>query len=166
MISMIDGHQTASKAVITESKTVTKDKKATKPAKKDNKKKSSNDNPYAIGMAAAKKIKHDKPPLKKSTIKKGHEIADAIKKKETKSKSKPTSKKSVKESTFKELVRIVAESKGKTLIEAVDKELFNWAYKIATVKEQDESKQEVYAGLLYERFGGKFKIDTVINESK
>ena len=37
-------------------------------------------NPYAIGMAAAKKKYDDEPPLKKRTIKKAHEIADAIKK--------------------------------------------------------------------------------------
>ena len=35
--------------------------------------------PYAIGMAAAMKSTGDKPPLKKSTIKKAHEIAKKIK---------------------------------------------------------------------------------------
>ena len=39
-------------------------------------------NPYAIGMAQAMKSTGDKPPLKKSTINKAHEIARAIKKKE------------------------------------------------------------------------------------
>lgn len=37
-------------------------------------------NPYAIGMAAAMKQAGDTPPLKKSTIVKGHEIAKSIKK--------------------------------------------------------------------------------------
>lgn len=36
-------------------------------------------NPYAIGMAAAMKQAGDRPPLKKSTIVKGHEIAKSIK---------------------------------------------------------------------------------------
>lgn len=36
-------------------------------------------NPYAVGMAAAMKSTGDKPPLKKSTIIKGHEIAKKIK---------------------------------------------------------------------------------------
>lgn len=36
-------------------------------------------NKYAIGMAAAMKATGDKPPLKKSTITKAHEIADKIK---------------------------------------------------------------------------------------
>lgn len=39
-------------------------------------------NPYAVGMAQAMKSTGDKPPLKKSTIKKAHHIADVIKKKE------------------------------------------------------------------------------------
>jgi hypothetical protein len=33
---------------------------------------------YAIGMAAAKKMRNDEPPLEKKTIKKAHEIAKAI----------------------------------------------------------------------------------------
>jgi hypothetical protein len=36
-------------------------------------------NPYAIGMATAMKSTGDTPPLKKSTIKKAHEIAKKIK---------------------------------------------------------------------------------------
>src|SRR6056300_2106309 len=40
------------------------------------------DNPYAVGMAVAKKMKDDKPPLKKSTITKAHDIAKSIKKDE------------------------------------------------------------------------------------
>ena len=38
------------------------------------------DNPYAVGMAAAMKAKGDKPPLKKSTITKAHDIAKSIEK--------------------------------------------------------------------------------------
>jgi len=41
------------------------------------------DNPYAIGMATAMKSTGDKPPLKKSTITKAHEIAKAIQKDES-----------------------------------------------------------------------------------
>jgi hypothetical protein len=40
------------------------------------------DDAYAIGMAQAKKVMNDEPPLEKKTIKKGHEIADKILKKE------------------------------------------------------------------------------------
>ena len=39
-------------------------------------------NPYAVGMAAAMKATGDKPPLKKSTITKAHDIAKSIEKKE------------------------------------------------------------------------------------
>jgi hypothetical protein len=40
------------------------------------------DDAYAIGMSQAKKVMNDEPPLAKKTIKKGHEIADKILKKE------------------------------------------------------------------------------------
>jgi len=40
-------------------------------------------NAYAIGMAAAEKQTGDKPPLKKSTIKKAHKIAKAVQKNES-----------------------------------------------------------------------------------
>jgi len=40
------------------------------------------DNPYAVGMAVAKKMKNDEPPLKKSTITKAHDIAKSIAKDE------------------------------------------------------------------------------------
>lgn len=40
------------------------------------------DNPYAVGMAQAMKSKNDKPPLKKSTITKAHDIAKSIMKNE------------------------------------------------------------------------------------
>lgn len=39
-------------------------------------------NPYAIGMAAAMKATGDKPPLKKSTITKAHDIAKSVEKNE------------------------------------------------------------------------------------
>ena len=42
------------------------------------------DNPYAVGMAAAMKKTGDKPPLKKSTITKAHDIAKSIEKDEKK----------------------------------------------------------------------------------
>ena len=38
------------------------------------------DNPYAVGMAVAKKMKNDEPPLEKSTITKAHDIAKSIEK--------------------------------------------------------------------------------------
>lgn len=40
------------------------------------------DEPYAVGMAAAMKATGDRPPLKKSTIKKAHKIAKGIEKNE------------------------------------------------------------------------------------
>src|SRR6056300_267884 len=56
------------------------DKDDEKPKSKP--KKEAVDNPYAVGMAAAMKAKDDKPPLKKSTITKAHDIAKSIEKDE------------------------------------------------------------------------------------
>ena len=41
------------------------------------------DNPFAVGMAMAKKSTKDTPPLKKSTVNKAHDIAKAIQKNES-----------------------------------------------------------------------------------
>src|SRR5210317_623953 len=46
------------------------------------------DNQYAVGMAVAKKMKNDEPPLEKSTITKAHDIAKSIKKDEVKEEAK------------------------------------------------------------------------------
>ena len=51
------------------------------------KKMKTEDNAYAIGMAQAMKSTGDKPPLKKSTIKKAHKIADAVKNEDWQKKS-------------------------------------------------------------------------------
>jgi hypothetical protein len=55
---------------------------ALQKAIKAKEKKEAVDNPYAVGMAAAMKATGDKPPLKKSTIVKAHDIAKSIEKKE------------------------------------------------------------------------------------
>ena len=58
---------------------------ANKPVATDNIKKKKEEaavNPYAVGMAAAMKQTGDKPPLKKSTITKAHDIAKSIEKNE------------------------------------------------------------------------------------
>ena len=69
------------------------------------------DNPYAVGMAVAKKMKNDEPPLKKSTITKAHDIAKSIKKEEDaydkddeKPKSKPK-KEEVKEGYGEQVIK-------------------------------------------------------------
>src|SRR6056300_1139699 len=51
---------------------------------KDEEIKEAVDNPYAVGMAQAMKKTGDKPPLKKSTITKAHDIAKSIEKDEKK----------------------------------------------------------------------------------
>lgn len=63
-------------------KSVSAHDKQAKSLEKAMKNEMKKDDAYAIGMAQAKKVMNDEPPLQKKTIKKGHEIADKILKKE------------------------------------------------------------------------------------
>ena len=68
-------------------------------AKKMSDKKEAVDNPYAVGMAAAMKKTGDKPPLKKSTVVKAHDIAKAIEKDGAQEKKEKKSYKDMKQET-------------------------------------------------------------------
>ena len=92
--------------------------------------------------------------------------------KKTESKMMPKGKKRpVKESfegklTFKEMIKLVQESGGQQQIDPVDAELFAWAQRVAAAKFNESTKQEVYAGLVYERMGGVFEMYDVLAETK
>ena len=80
-------------------------------------------------------------------------------------------KKTVKESveqrlSFKQMVQLVQESGGQQQIDAVDRQLFNWAQRVAVTKLGEGMKAELYAGLIYERNGGVFEMYDVLSESK
>jgi hypothetical protein len=79
-------------------------------------------------------------------------------------------KKTVKESiepklTFKDMVRLVQESGGQQQIDPVDTALFTWAQRVAANKFTESTKAELFAGMLYERNGGKFEMYDVLSES-
>jgi hypothetical protein len=88
-----------------------------------------------------------------------------------KNESAKTSKKVVAESvepkmTFREMMKLVVESGGQQQIDPLDKTLFSWAERIAKAKFQESKKAEVYAGLVYERMGGRFEMYDVLSENK
>ena len=88
-----------------------------------------------------------------------------------KNESKVALKKVVAESveqklTFKEMMKIVVESGGQQQIDPVDKALFNWAQRVAASKFNEGMKAEVYAGLIYERNGGRFELYDVLSEDQ
>jgi hypothetical protein len=64
------------------------------------------------------------------------------------------------------MVQLVQESGGQQQIDAVDKELFNWANRVATSKLGEGMKAELYAGLIYERNGGVFEMYDVLSEDQ
>lgn len=95
---------------------------------------------------------------------------DTKTKKDPAPKWSPPTKKAVKESiepklTFKDMVKLVQESGGQQQIDPVDAELFDWAQRVAVSKYNESTKQEVYAGMVYERMGGEFRMYDVLAES-
>ncbi len=88
-----------------------------------------------------------------------------------KNESKTQSKKVVAESvetklSFKEMIKLVQESGGQQQIDALDQELFAWAQRVASNKFTEGMKAEVYAGLVYERMGGRFEMYDVLSEDQ
>jgi len=80
-------------------------------------------------------------------------------------------KKTVKESvepkmSFRDMMKLVVESGGQQQIDPLDKELFAWATRVARNKLGEGMKSEVYAGLVYERMGGRFDMYDVLSENQ
>lgn len=120
-----------------------------------------------------------KEPMKKAAADKGGDKKDGKKgmsaKQEKyfgkKNESVKTSKKVVAESvetklSFKQMVQLVQESGGQQQIDPIDKELFNWANRVAVNKLGEGMKAELYAGLIYERNGGVFEMYDVLSEDQ
>jgi hypothetical protein len=123
-----------------------------------------------------------KEPMKKAAADKGGDkpdgkkgMSDAQKKYfggKNESAMMPKGKKrSVKESvestmSFKEMIKLVQESGGQQQIDALDQDLFAWAQRVARNKFDEGMKAEVYAGLVYERMGGRFEMFDVLSEDQ
>ena len=80
-------------------------------------------------------------------------------------------KKTVKESfepkmSFRDMMKLVVESGGQQQIDPLDKTLFAWATRVAQQKFNESTKAEVYAGLVYERMGGRFEMFDVLSEDR
>jgi hypothetical protein len=81
------------------------------------------------------------------------------------------SKKTVKESiepklSFRDMMKLVVESGGQQQIDPVDQALFSWASRVARNKLGEGAKAEIYAGLVYERMGGRFEVYDVLAENE
>jgi hypothetical protein len=78
-------------------------------------------------------------------------------------------KKTVKESvenvlSFRDMIKLVQESGGQQAIDPIDTTLFAWAQRVAASKYTESAKAEVFAGMLYERNGGRFEMYDVLSE--
>jgi hypothetical protein len=120
-----------------------------------------------------------KEPMKKAAAEKGGDKKDGKKGMSAKqakyfgkkNESVKASKKVVAESvetklSFKQMVQLVQESGGQQQIDPKDKELFNWASRVAASKLGEGMKAELYAGLIYERNGGVFEMYDVLSEDQ
>jgi hypothetical protein len=127
-----------------------------------------------------KKAAAEKGGDKKDTAKKGMTAAQkklppglqkAIAKKKGKTESVRRSKKVVAESLepilkFTDMIKLVQESGGQQQIDPLDKTLFAWATRVAQNKLGEGIKAEVYAGMIYERNGGRFEMYDVLAEDQ
>jgi hypothetical protein len=116
-------------------------------------------------MKKAAADKGDKPAGKKGMSAKQEKFFGK------KNESVKASKKVVAESvetklSFKQMVQLVQESGGQQQIDPIDKELFNWANRVAASKLGEGMKAELYAGLIYERNGGVFEMYDVLSENQ
>jgi hypothetical protein len=116
-------------------------------------------------MKKAAADKGDKPAGKKGMSAKQEKFFGK------KNESVKASKKVVAESvetklSFKQMVQLVQESGGQQQIDPKDKELFNWASRVAASKLGEGMKAELYAGLIYERNGGVFEMYDVLSEDQ
>ena len=123
-----------------------------------------------------------KEPMKKAAADKGGDKKDGKKGmsaaqekyfgKKNESKMMPKGKKRpVKESveqpmSFRDMMKLVVESGGQQQIDPLDKALFSWAERVAKNKLGEGMKAEVYAGMVYERMGGRFEMYDTLRESR
>ena len=122
-------------------------------------------------------------PMKKAAGEKGGDKKDSGKKgmsdkqakyfgKKNESAMMPKGKKRpVKESvegtlTFRDMIKLVQESGGQQAIDPIDTTLFAWAQRVAASKYTESAKAEVFAGMLYERNGGRFEMYDVLSEDQ
>ena len=120
-------------------------------------------------------------PMKKAAGEKGSDKKDSGKKgmsdkqakyfgKKTESAMMPKGKKRpMKESvenvlSFRDMIKLVQESGGQQAIDPIDTTLFAWAQRVAASKYTESAKAEVFAGMLYERNGGRFEMYDVLSE--
>jgi hypothetical protein len=112
-----------------------------------------------------------KEPMKKAVADKKAGPKKGVNPFAKKNESKTASKKVVAESvesklSFREMMKLVVESGGQQQIDPLDQELFAWATRVAKTKLGEGMKAEVYAGMVYERMGGRFEMYDVLSEDQ
>ena len=107
-----------------------------------------------------------KEPMKKAVADKKKGAVKKESKMMPKGKKRPVKESVEPKLTFKDMIKLVQESGGQQRIDAKDEALFSWAQRVAAAKFTESTKQEVYAGLVYERMGGVFEMYDVLAEDQ
>ena len=68
--------------------------------------------------------------------------------------------------SFIEMLKLVNESGGQQQIDPVDETLWSWAQRVAKAKVEESNKAEIFAGMIYERNGGRFEMYDVMAEDE
>lgn len=68
--------------------------------------------------------------------------------------------------SFVEMLKLVNESGGQQQIDPVDETLWSWAQRVAKAKVEESNKAEIFAGMIYERNGGRFEMYDVMAEDE
>ena len=110
-------------------------------------------------------------PMKKAAGEKGGDKKDGKKGMSAAQEKFFGKKKTVKESvenvlSFRDMIKLVQESGGQQAIDPIDTTLFAWAQRVAASKYTESAKAEVFAGMLYERNGGRFEMYDVLSEDQ
>lgn len=126
---------------------------------------SNKDEKVAEGKSAAQKAAQEK--FKAMVSKKKGDAAEKTKesKMPPKGKKQPVKESVERQLTFKQMMKLVVESGGQQQIDPTDQTLFTWAKRVAKQKIGEGVRAEVYAGMIYERMGGRFEMYDVLNES-
>jgi hypothetical protein len=108
-------------------------------------------------------------PMKKAAGDKGGDKKDGKKGMSAAQEKFFGKKKTVKESvenvlSFRDMIKLVQESGGQQAIDPIDTTLFAWAQRVAASRYTESAKAEVFAGMLYERNGGRFEMYDVLSE--
>ena len=167
--TMVEAKKKSKKKMPMDDNGTPNDKSDDKPAflkgKKDTSKKDATDKDAKPAKGLSAKQKKLPPGLQKAIASKKGKTESVVTAKKKAVAESIGAMQEEKPLTFKDLLGIVKESGGQQKIDCVDTTLWSWAQRVANAK-YEGAKAEVFAGMLYERNGGRFEMHDILSEDK